>query len=168
MKKKFESKKGMTVIEVILSLAILGIVTVPLMTVFASSLYMTKHVDNQIEVNMATRLAKELVTYSVNNGSELAGLTSGTLNMRTFMNDYNKESNKNTWGETIKCKIIDSTGKENDKYYFVVRYQHTLLHGAIDESNTNNGAYGTSDLILVLKRIEDNRVVNTVRFTVDY
>lgn len=66
--KLFKSKKGMTLLETILALAVLGIVAAPLLTVFTNAAVIVKKTNDRLEINAITRIIKENVTSSVKYG----------------------------------------------------------------------------------------------------
>lgn len=71
MRKLFKSKKGMTLIEVITSLAVLGIISVPLMMSFTNTIMVVKLTQKQTEINAVTRIVKNNVTDAVKYGIKL-------------------------------------------------------------------------------------------------
>jgi len=71
MIKILKSKKGMTLIEVILALAILGIISIPLIAVFSNSIFITQLTKRQIEINAVIQIAKGEVTQSVKHDAPL-------------------------------------------------------------------------------------------------
>lgn len=68
--KLFKSTKGTTLLETILALAVLGIISVPLLTVFTNAAVIVKKTNDRLEINAITRIIKENVTNSVKYGGE--------------------------------------------------------------------------------------------------
>lgn len=66
--KLFKSKKGMTLIETIIAMAVLAIVSVPLMAVFTNAAVIVKKTNDRLEINAVTRIIKENVINSVKYG----------------------------------------------------------------------------------------------------
>lgn len=69
MGKILKNIKGMTLTEVIIALAVLGIISVPLIAVFSNSVLITQLTRNQLEVNAVVQIVKVEVTQAVKNGS---------------------------------------------------------------------------------------------------
>jgi prepilin-type N-terminal cleavage/methylation domain-containing protein len=77
--KLLKSKKGMTLLETILALAVLGIISAPLLTVFTNAAVIVKKTNDRLEINAVTRIIKENVTNSVKYGGNGHGICiSGT------------------------------------------------------------------------------------------
>jgi len=68
MLKLLKNNKGMTITEIITALAVLGIISIPLMAVFSNSVLLTKMTGNQLEINAVMQIAKADVVQSVKNG----------------------------------------------------------------------------------------------------
>ena len=65
MFKTLRNKKGMTLTEVIIALAVLGIISVPLIAVFSNSVFITRLTKNQLEINAVIQIVKVEVTQAV-------------------------------------------------------------------------------------------------------
>lgn len=61
----FKRIKGTTLIDVIVSMTILGIITVPLLTVFSDTIALNKKGNDQIDINAVARVVKENVVDDV-------------------------------------------------------------------------------------------------------
>lgn len=68
MKRRFGNNKGMTLIEAIVALAILGIVSAPLLVVFTNAQLVIRNTESRLEANAVMRIIKENVTASVKFG----------------------------------------------------------------------------------------------------
>lgn len=62
MKRLLRSKKGLTFVEVLISLTILGLLSVPIMMMFMNAQRYARKVDKQTEINAVTRTVKQLVS----------------------------------------------------------------------------------------------------------
>ncbi len=82
MNKMLLSRKGMTLVEIIMALAVFGIVSVPIVTLFMNSSLTLKATQKQMEINAASRQAKEAVVDWVKSESSVPTTTSGTINAK--------------------------------------------------------------------------------------
>lgn len=71
MFKTLRNKKGMTLTEVIIALAVFGIISVPLIAVFSNSVFITRLTKNQLEINAVIQIVKVEVTQAVKNGNSI-------------------------------------------------------------------------------------------------
>lgn len=71
MLRVLKNNKGMTLTEVITALAILGIISIPLIAVFSNSVLITHMTKKQMEINAVMQIVKREVAESVKNGVEL-------------------------------------------------------------------------------------------------
>jgi|LSQX01.3.fsa_nt_gb prepilin-type N-terminal cleavage/methylation domain-containing protein len=130
MKRFIKNDKGMTLIEVILAVAILGVVTFPLMVSFMNTLALSKKIDQENEVNAITRIVKEKVAESIIQENYLLKFKDPALDglsIRTFIGD------SIFIGGTVTSddfSIVDSAGSTNDKYFFSVTYDNFSCYDA--------------------------------------
>ncbi len=107
----------MTLIEVIIALAVLGIVTVPLLVVFTNAQVVIKKTESRLETNAVMRIVKENVTRAVKYGGEGSG-----NNLRSCDGaecDLTKKENGFAGqysGQNLEVKSED--GKINEQYKF--------------------------------------------------
>ncbi len=157
-----KSKKGMTLIEVILAVAILGVVTFPLMVSFMNTLALSKKIDQENEVNAVTRIVKEMVSESIiQNNYELelkdpSDPHDSKKSIRDFISDTISSTGTST---SDNISIIDSAGNLNDKYFFTVSYDHNScydvnypsIYHVIISIKTVDGVTGSEKLLNRLK-----------------
>lgn len=116
--KHVKSNKGMTLIETIISLAVLGIVSVPLMAVFTNAAVIVKKTDERLEINAVTRIIKENVINSVKYGG--SGNAINTFD-HTGLIDLQSGPDADEDGDfeaAENLEIKDSKNSVNKKYIF--------------------------------------------------
>ncbi len=91
LKKLISGKKGMTLIEVLVSIAILGIISVPLLAMFTNSTLMVRQNEKQIKVSALTRTIKENVTKALKEGNKLTTYDGGNYDIAS-LSTVNSES----------------------------------------------------------------------------
>jgi prepilin-type N-terminal cleavage/methylation domain-containing protein len=102
------NKKGMTLIDVIVALAVLAIASMPLLTVFANSAMLIKKADTRLEINAITRVVKENVVNSVKFG----------VGNVIYSYDAKKDIDLNTDINGTSLQIKGKDGQVNGKYKF--------------------------------------------------
>ncbi len=112
MERRFGNNKGMTLIEAIVALAILGIVSAPLLMVFTNAQMIIRNTGSRLEANAVMRIIKENVTRSVKIG---AGNTVRQLDTGAVF-DLSVDT-----GELLNLEVEGKDGKVNDKYKFDVK-----------------------------------------------
>lgn len=115
MKTLFKSKKGMTLTEVIISLAVLGIVSAPLLMVFTNAAGIVKKTDERLEINAVTRIMKENVFSSVKYGGEGNSIRSYEDNE---LKDLKDEEAEGYVGRFRMLQIKGSKDKIYEQYMF--------------------------------------------------
>lgn len=154
IRKFTDNKKGTTLMEVILSLAVLGIISVPLFATFLSSAAIIKKTGEQLEINAATKIIKENVVASVKYGG---GNTITSYETDEFGNEIEVVLKDCT--EAKNLKVVDSMGKIYDKYKFDVKREKD--YGEILNYPD------TCEYLVTLKRISNNQVIQKVRVDIN-
>jgi len=137
MKKLIKSKSGMSLLEVMIALAILGVLTVPIMTAFMNTQLYAKKVDKQNEINAITRTVKQIVTDGFIRDEVLEASDGSTIDtlepvdgnsdhFRDIINEYSKDINKaSTYTSPSFLKINKTVGPtivESKKYKYKLEY----------------------------------------------
>jgi len=153
-KKFFKNNKGATLIEIVVSLAVLGIISVPLFTTFLSSALIIRRTGEQLEINAVTRIVKENVVASVKYGG-------GNVIPSYETDEYGTEIEVVLKGcdEANNLKVLDSMGKVYDKYKFDVKREKD--YGEIP------GYPDTCQYIITLKTFPGDKIIQKVRININ-
>ena len=161
MNKLLNSKNGMTMIEVIISIALLSVVSVPLIISFMNSLNISRLSKNQIEINAVTRTVKEIVTDGFFNNLPLNDFDSdGDIDLyRDFLCD--SSGVPATSGATLYrvTPKIDVPEPDYSDYKFSITYESANFHNPAYEDVTN--------VLITIYNI-DNKIVNKLKITVPF
>lgn len=133
MKRLLKSEKGMSLLEVIIAVAILGVLAIPIMTTFLNTQIYAKKVDRQTEVNAITRTVKQIVLDGMlskdimidKDGNPVNQFDSDILHPDTFVSliQYSKDNGE---AETPFLQFTDGWPPvENTKYTYKIRYKHS-------------------------------------------
>lgn len=126
MKRLFKNRKGMTMVEVLISIAVLALLSVPIMMTFMNAQVLARKVDKQTEVSAITRTVKQIVTDGIvvtpsavmtdisGNGIDYNG--GGTDTYLQFVN----EAKDATVLKVVDDLRIMENGNRNDKYKFSI------------------------------------------------
>ena len=161
--KHFRSKKGMTLIETIIALAVLGIVSVPLMAVFTNAAVIVKKTDDRLEINAVTRIIKENVIRSVKYGG---------LGNAIYSYEYGKKIDLKTGLDedgisrnTINLQVKNSEEEVNTKYKFDA--ERTMEFNSIaNPGNTGSHLNDTCEYLITLKT-ENGDMVQKLRILIN-
>ncbi|HEY9063233.1 MAG TPA: type II secretion system protein [Pseudobacteroides sp.] len=82
MGKLTRSKKGFTIVELIISVTLLAIITVPLMAGFANIALINKLTRNQIEINAVARQVQQEVIDIVKKGGAAEDVNGNSVNIK--------------------------------------------------------------------------------------
>ncbi|MFZ5989248.1 MAG: PulJ/GspJ family protein [Bacillota bacterium] len=152
MRNKLKSQSGMSLVEVVVSLAMLSIIFVPLSICFLNALYITKNIDRRTDEAAISRIAKELTVDSLKNASIVLNGVTDSL--------YNLTSVGTSSYSSGQIKIINSFGDEVDSnYVFTVKCTPV----------TNNAKYpNTSDVEIKILKKDDSGIYSKVvnKFTI--
>lgn len=130
MLKFLRNNKGMTITEIITALAVLGIISIPLMAVFSNSVLLTKMTGNQLEINAVMQIAKAQVVHSVKNNVELRDFSDPDGD-KIHLNPSGPEPDAiydHAGNETAEFLQLDGPGLDSSsaliqKYKYKVRYE---------------------------------------------
>ncbi len=149
-----KNKKGMTMVEVVISLTVIGIISIPLFAAFMSSAALMKKTHEQMEINAVTRVVKENVTVSVKYGG-------GNKIPSYEIDEYGDEIEVVLKGlsEAKNLKVVDSMRRVYDKYKFDVKREKNF--GEIINFPD------TSEYIVILKENPGGREIQKVRMNIN-
>ena len=164
MIKRLNSCKGITLVEGIVSMTVLGIMSSVVLMIFTNSMMAVKLSKDRIEINAATRIVKESVVNSVKNG------------MGNTLISYDKDISNNEYSIDLKTtpnnigtlpiignfKIIDGKNNINGKYKFDAVRVVDFIPVSDPGYNASNFP-NTCEYLLTIKKIIDNRVVQKLR-----
>lgn len=140
MIRRLKSKKGFSLVEMILSITLLAMVTIPVTMGFASISAINMKTRKQIEINSVARTVQQLVIESVKNGYELKKTTGGVVKLNSLV-------------DGTDLKVISSSGEENKKYIF-------------DAKNPISSS-GTVEYTISIKEKKDNKVLKNFKLIID-
>lgn len=131
MFKFLKNNKGMTITEIITALAVLGIISIPLMAVFSNSVMLTKMTGNQLEINAVMQIAKAQVVHSVKNDVGLRDFSDPESDHKIYLNPsdpdpdaiYDHAGNETVAFLQLEGPGLDSSSALKQKYKYKVRYE---------------------------------------------
>jgi len=119
-----KSKKGMTLIEVILALSLLAIFTLPLTIGFMNSLLISRKIEVENHVNAVTSIIKERVQDAlIDENIDLPYVSGGTFNIIDFISS----NIVGDGGESDPIEVeysSDDGEKNNYKFFYRLSYHH--------------------------------------------
>jgi prepilin-type N-terminal cleavage/methylation domain-containing protein len=145
--KRFKSRKGFSLVEMILSIALLAMVTIPVTAGFASISAINMKTKKQIEINSVARIVQQVVIESVKNGKGLTNTSGTTVYLKQGGSYYNQSN----------IKVVSSSNIENKKYIFDARYT-TLSSGL---------SAGMTQYDITLKSRNNNNKVKVFQIIID-
>lgn len=154
LKNKLSSNKGMTLIEVVVSITILGIVVVPLLSVFSTSMTLASKRSNQIEINSITRLIKDNVMVAIKNNRKIkfynddGTIGEGFLKESSGFNNYQNVVIEGKDGNVY-----------TDKFKFDITHQPKFSSNAYQLS--------IAEYLVVIKKM-DNKEINRFVIVIDF
>lgn len=168
MKRLLRNKKGMSFLEVLIALAILGLLSVPIMMMFMNAQMYAKKVDKQTEINAVTRTVMQIVS---------DGLKTGGVGAELFEPDssdpidVNGDGTKNDGFRTIikhahvsgspyttPLLKIDRSGI-NEKYVYKITYDPAKYYDANYE--------GVYNVLVTIVEKESGKSVNKLKISVN-
>ncbi|AGC68259.1 hypothetical protein Cst_c12680 [Thermoclostridium stercorarium subsp. stercorarium DSM 8532] len=107
-------KDGFTLIEAVVSIAIVAILSVVIYSLFFSMSKISKYSEEQLKRYAVIRVIKENVAYSVRNDAEITGTNKKALNL-----------NRAGAGKFEYLPVKDLAGNEYPEYVFDLEYMGT-------------------------------------------
>lgn len=111
----FKNNKGLTLVEAVVAIAMIGLVSLGITTLFFSLSKTSKMSEEQLKQNAIYRVVKENVVISARKNTDILGNTGSiaTGNGTSFVN----------------LKVVDQTGKEYPEYKFNLLCNTVLSYG---------------------------------------
>ena len=133
--KSLRSKKGMTLVEMIVAMSIFAIISVPMLTTVSLMFKVMAKKKVSIEDNAVIRIVKENVVDAIKDGSAKSIASYKDRNADAVIDDndnvYWKAGNPGSWNmpEDAKInrvenlKVVDKDGKVYEMYKFNIEYE---------------------------------------------
>ncbi|NLL06208.1 MAG: prepilin-type N-terminal cleavage/methylation domain-containing protein [Clostridiaceae bacterium] len=169
MKRLLKNKKGMSFLEVLIALGILGLLSVPIMMMFMNAQIYAKKVDKQTEINAVTRTVTQIVSDGFKTPGEGAllfapdstedididGDGSAPDGFRKIIK-YARDVLRDKY--TTPVLKIEGSGI-NEKYVYKITYDPANYHDANYE--------GVYSLLVTIIEKESGKVVNELKMSVN-
>lgn len=134
MKRLFKSKSGMSLLEVMIALALLGVLTVPIMTAFMNTQLYAKKVDKQTDINAITRTVKQIVIDGMLSNDSLLDINGDPVDTLDQIGTPDKFKdiivNGKDTGNPITTpflkidQIVNGSIEKSEKYKYKIEYLH--------------------------------------------
>ncbi|HOM01410.1 MAG TPA: prepilin-type N-terminal cleavage/methylation domain-containing protein [Acetivibrio sp.] len=126
-----KNNKGMTLVEVVIALALLGILVVPITVGFMNSLMVSKLIEQQTEVNAVSEVVKDHVSEALIERSYPLVLlepapTGSDWSLREFI--VAAKSTPEEEKKSPNLAVVYSSGAKNEKYFYTVTYKHNSCY----------------------------------------
>lgn len=165
MKRLLRSEKGLTFIEVLIALAVLGLLSVPIMMMFMNAQIYARKVDKQTEISAVTRTVKQLVSEGLEKDGPLwdtdgkpVDIDGEEIDSGDTFQTIIKHANK--LNSTITTPHLQIKGTE-----IIENYTYTVKYDPEKYYDPNfKGVYTV--LITIIDR-ESNNVVNEIKVSVN-
>jgi len=125
--KNLNNNQGMTLVEVVVALALLGILVVPITIGFMNTIRIAKLIERQTEVNAVSEVVKDQVAEAlIQQNYPLTLLESAPTETEWYLRPFIADA-KSTPGVEKKSPnlaVVYSSGAKNEKYFYTVSYKH--------------------------------------------
>ncbi|HOV25959.1 MAG TPA: type II secretion system protein [Pseudobacteroides sp.] len=123
MRKLIRSRMGFTIVELIISVTLMAIITVPLMAGFANVAMMNKLTRNQIEINAVAKQVEQEVIDSLKKGGDAKTIYGADVNLKSPNVTDVKVGDGSTENKNFKydSKFVSTSGSINE--YDIILYQ---------------------------------------------
>ena len=139
IRKLSENQKGVSLVEVIVALTVLGLISVPISMTFLNSTFTAKLTKEQIELTAITRMVKENVAESVKRGCDVFGAGNESKKVRDIsassINDLYDVKIEDRDGNQYANFMFDVERSSPDPYPDVYRFLVTI------KERNNNGVF---------------------------
>lgn len=133
MKRLLKNIKGMSLLEVMIALAVLGLLSVPIMTAFMNTQIYARKVDKQTEVSAITRTVKQIVCDGIINAvDEMIMVNNSNVQQfvgpghnDTFRDFLNYAIDNPGLVQTPYLQIKENGTSVNSKYKYKISYDHS-------------------------------------------
>lgn len=168
MLKILKNRKGITLVEAIVAMMVLGMLSTVVLMIFTNAMMEVKLANDRIEINAVTRIVKENIVNSVKAGvgNTLISYDKDAAN-HEYIIDLKTTPNIAGTPNVIKnFKIIDGKNNINTRYKFdTVR--------VIDFVQASDPEYAGMDFpniceyLVTIRKISDNRIVQKLRLDIN-
>lgn len=165
MKLLKKSNRGMTLIETIIALAVLGIVSVPLMAVFTNAAVIVKKTEERLEINAVTRIIKENVIKSVKDGGDGNAIWNIDHTWQFNLQTGPDDNGDGVFETAEDLEILDSEGNVNKKFMFDAKREKDF-NTIADPVDASLALADTCEYLITLKTM-DGDVVQRLRILIN-
>ncbi|GAE88025.1 type II secretion system protein [Acetivibrio straminisolvens] len=128
---KLNNNKGMTLIEVVVAIALLGILIVPITIGFMNALRVSKLIERQTELNAVSEVVKDQVAEALLQENYPLVLLEPTpteteWKLRQFIVDA--KSTPDVEKKSPNLAVVYSSGAVNEKFFYTVSYKHNSCY----------------------------------------
>ncbi|ABN52332.1 MAG TPA: prepilin-type cleavage/methylation domain-containing protein [Hungateiclostridium thermocellum] len=125
--KNLNNNQGMTLVEVVVALALLGILVVPITIGFMNTIRIAKLIERQTEVNAVSEVVKDQVAEAlIQQNYPLTLLESAPTGTEWYLRPFiaDAKSTPNVEKKSPNLAVVYSSGAKNEKYFYTVSYKH--------------------------------------------
>jgi len=127
IKKNLNNNQGMTLVEVVVALALLGILVVPITIGFMNTIRIAKLIERQTEVNAVSEVVKDQVAEAlIQQNYPLTLLESAPTGPEWYLRPFIADAKltPNVEKKSPNLAVVYSSGAKNEKYFYTVSYKH--------------------------------------------
>ncbi|CDG35796.1 prepilin-type cleavage/methylation [Acetivibrio thermocellus BC1] len=125
--KNLNNNQGMTLVEVVVALALLGILVVPITIGFMNTIRIAKLIERQTEVNAVSEVVKDQVAEAlIQQNYPLTLLESAPTGTEWYLRPFIADAKltPNVEKKSPNLAVVYSSGAKNEKYFYTVSYKH--------------------------------------------
>jgi len=125
--KNLNNNQGMTLVEVVVALALLGILVVPITIGFMNTIRIAKLIERQTEVNAVSEVVKDQVAEAlIQQNYPLTLLESAPTGPEWYLRPFIADAKltPNVEKKSPNLAVVYSSGAKNEKYFYTVSYKH--------------------------------------------
>lgn len=165
MRRLLRSKKGLTFVEVLISLTILGLLAVPIMMMFMNAQRYARKVDKQTEINAVTRTVKQLVSEGLISDAPLKDINDDYVDINEDgrpedgFKDIVRHANEISAPVTTPYLQIIEGSEVNEKYTYKVKYD--------PEKYYDPNYFGVYNVLITIVEKETTNTVNEIKVSVN-
>ncbi|OPZ92281.1 MAG: hypothetical protein BWY74_01659 [Firmicutes bacterium ADurb.Bin419] len=165
MKELLRNNKGMTLTEVMIALAVLGLLITPIMMSFMNTQIYARKIDKQNEVNAITRTIMQNVSKSLKedyaiediNGN-IIDVDEDTLPDDRFSSIIIKAKSESSKRVTVDDLPVYENGIPNSKFKYSITY---------DENYDNSEYFGVYNFLITVRDYNSGRIENELKIAVN-
>ncbi|HHV29479.1 type II secretion system protein [Acetivibrio mesophilus] len=128
---KLNNNKGMTLMELVIALALLGILVVPITMGFMSTLRVSKLIEQQTKVNAVSEVVKDQVSEALlQENYPLMLLEPTPTETEWFIRPFitGAKSTPDVEKSSPNLAVVYSSGARNEEYFYTVSYMHSSCY----------------------------------------